>query len=72
MKQQPPTGLPPGQLTVLAAAALDGAGDLIGFLGVDGAVLYANRAACAELQLPAELMLRATIFDFLPAVTPEF
>ena len=72
MEQRPQTGLPPGQLTVLAAAALDGAGDLIGFLGVDGAVLYANRAACAELQLPAELMLRATIFDFLPTLTPDF
>jgi PAS domain S-box-containing protein len=71
MEPRLPTGLPSGQLTVLAAAALDSAGDLIGFLAVDGAVLYANRAVCRELQIPAELALRATIFDFLPALTPE-
>ena len=71
MEQHPPTGLPSGQLAVLAAAALDGAGDLIGFLGVDGTVLYANRAACTELQLPGELVVHATIFEFLPTLTPE-
>ena len=71
MGQPPPATLPAGQLTVLATAVLDNAGDLIGFLGADGAVLYANRAACEELRLPAELVLRATIFDFLPTVTPE-
>lgn len=71
MEQQPPRGLSPGQLAVLAAAALEDAGDLIGCLDSDGAVLYSNRAACEELQLPAELVLSATIFDFLPALTPE-
>lgn len=50
-EQRPPTGLPSGQLTALAAAALGGAGDLIGFLGGDGTVLYADRAVCSELRL---------------------
>ncbi len=71
MERHPPNRLPEGQLTVLAAAALDGAGDLIGFLDVAGCVRYANRAACDELQVSCELVLQATIFDFLPALTPE-
>ena len=65
------TGLPAPQLTALAAAALDGAGDLIGFLGADGAVLFANGAACAELGVTPEEVLRFRIFDVLPSLTPE-
>ena len=71
MQAQPPNRLPSGQLTALAAAALDGAADLIGFLDIEGKVLYANRAACEEVQLPRELVLQATIFDFLPSASPE-
>ena len=71
MERNPPTGLPEGQLTELAAAALDGAGDLIGFLDSTGRVRYANRAACDEVQISRELVLQGAIFDFLPALTPE-
>jgi two-component system cell cycle sensor histidine kinase/response regulator CckA len=71
VQAQPPNRLPSGQLTALAAAALDGAADLIGFLDIEGKVLYANRAACDEVQVPRELVIQATIFDFLPSASPE-
>ena len=66
-----PTGLPAGQLTTLATAALDGAADLIGFLDVSGAIRYANRAACTEVGVTPDEALRLRIFDLLPSLTAE-
>jgi len=55
----------------LVEAALDQASDAVTVLDTDGRIVWANAAAARTIGMPKDLLLGRTLFEAVPATSPE-